>query len=203
MDECEFTRVPGHLHAPIENGDRRRSPEIKGKMRSWPASSASMPRFSKRFRTSRPGVRFANQAKFHPRKYLAKLIETIPAKAPMSLKKRRRMNSMPKSAALRRTGTGLLRPRRDYNEQSAGRTRQRDIRRLCFKPSSRFTAVTFWARAFRAALCRSRFSGTRKTRMYYLRVDRHEDFDYVIFGGEDHKTGQVLKARTIVSIASS
>ena len=25
----------------------------------------------------------------------------------------------------------------------------------------------------------------------YMRVDRHEDFDYVIFGGEDHKTGQV------------
>src|SRR5512133_2662338 len=25
----------------------------------------------------------------------------------------------------------------------------------------------------------------------YMRIDRHEDFDYVIFGGEDHKTGQV------------
>ena len=25
----------------------------------------------------------------------------------------------------------------------------------------------------------------------YMRVDRHEDSDYVIFGGEDHKTGQV------------
>ena len=24
----------------------------------------------------------------------------------------------------------------------------------------------------------------------YLRVDRHRDFDYVVYGGEDHKTGQ-------------
>src|SRR5258705_7542645 len=27
----------------------------------------------------------------------------------------------------------------------------------------------------------------------YLRIDRHRDFDYVIYGGEDHKTGQKRK----------
>src|SRR4029078_2665516 len=26
---------------------------------------------------------------------------------------------------------------------------------------------------------------------HYLRIDPHRDFDYAIFGGEDHKTGQV------------
>jgi Rieske Fe-S protein len=30
----------------------------------------------------------------------------------------------------------------------------------------------------------------------YLRVDRHDDSDYAIFGGEDHKTGQVRNTET-------
>ena len=29
----------------------------------------------------------------------------------------------------------------------------------------------------------------------YLRVDRHRDFDYIIYGGEDHKTGQKRKTQ--------
>jgi hypothetical protein len=29
----------------------------------------------------------------------------------------------------------------------------------------------------------------------YLRVDRHGDFDYIVFGGEDHKTGQKRKTQ--------
>ena len=29
----------------------------------------------------------------------------------------------------------------------------------------------------------------------YLRVDRHRGFDYVIYGGEDHKTGQKRKTQ--------
>ena len=29
----------------------------------------------------------------------------------------------------------------------------------------------------------------------YLRIDRHRDFDYVVYGGEDHKTGQKKKTQ--------
>jgi len=31
---------------------------------------------------------------------------------------------------------------------------------------------------------------------YYLRIDRHEDHDYAIFGGVDHKTGQQMDTKT-------
>ena len=36
----------------------------------------------------------------------------------------------------------------------------------------------------------------------YLRVDRHRGFDYVVYGGEDHKTGQKKRdAKGLCSIA--
>ena len=38
---------------------------------------------------------------------------------------------------------------------------------------------------------------------HYLRVDRHRDYDYVIFGGEDHKTGQVEDTDRVLPAGSS
>ncbi len=37
----------------------------------------------------------------------------------------------------------------------------------------------------------------------YLRVDRRHDHDFVIFGGEDHKTGQVEDTSASASTGSS
>jgi len=38
---------------------------------------------------------------------------------------------------------------------------------------------------------------------YYLRIDRGDSFDYAIFGGEDHKTGQVSQTERIFEKLSS
>ena len=38
--------------------------------------------------------------------------------------------------------------------------------------------------------CPTRSGGIRVIRTSYLRVEPHRDYDVVIFGGEDHKTGQ-------------
>jgi Rieske Fe-S protein len=55
---------------------------------------------------------------------------------------------------------------------------------------SLYSTYVFGARVPGGALPIAMFFDT-KDPYDYMRVDRHEDFDYVIFGGEDHKTGQV------------
>src|SRR4029077_18991051 len=76
--DCEFTRLPAYLHVPLEGAKSGETAKLKEdaslaqKMGFDAAYLNSIPHFSV------PGIRFANQAKFHPRKYLGGLIETIP-----------------------------------------------------------------------------------------------------------------------------
>src|SRR5215218_10131875 len=76
--DCEFTRVPGFLHAP-----RGESTDKERKNLERDAELASELGFDARFLevvpvVKVPGILFANQAKFHPLKYLAGLLETLP-----------------------------------------------------------------------------------------------------------------------------
>jgi len=76
--ECEFSRVPAFLHAPVfgERGDLDDA-ELKGE-----ADLARELGFDADFVQTVPlfgvpGVRYSNQAEFHPLKYLGRLVETI------------------------------------------------------------------------------------------------------------------------------
>ena len=75
--ECDLARVPGYYHAAIsgqtdERADLQRQAEIANEL-GFPAEyQESVPLFG------RPGVRFPNQAVFHPLKYLAGLLQSIP-----------------------------------------------------------------------------------------------------------------------------
>src|SRR5205085_4561940 len=75
--ECEFTRVPGYLHAPVKGGvrDERESLREDASLANELGFDATCLECVPKMQT--PGVRFANQAKFHPHKYLAKLAELI------------------------------------------------------------------------------------------------------------------------------
>jgi glycine/D-amino acid oxidase-like deaminating enzyme len=78
--ECEFTRVPGYLHAPVNGGtkDERESFREDAALANELGFDATYLGIVPKMQT--PGVRFANQAKFHPRKYLAALAAAIPGK---------------------------------------------------------------------------------------------------------------------------
>src|SRR5437588_5410187 len=93
--DCEFDWIPGYLHAPIkQNAPPHPSPlPLGGEGESRPAKKeiellrrdaklANEFGFSASFLEEvpfvhRPGVKFANQAKFHPRKYLTGLLKAI------------------------------------------------------------------------------------------------------------------------------
>src|SRR5204862_5820587 len=54
---------------------------------------------------------------------------------------------------------------------------------------SLYTSYAFGARVPSSTVPEALFWDTREP-YDYLRVDRHAGFDYIVYGGEDHKTGQ-------------
>src|ERR1041385_1295753 len=76
--DCKFARAPGYLHVPIDCDSEDDNQELKKV-----ACLAQQFGFEATFLESIPhfgvaGIRFADQARFHPRKYLAHLIKMIP-----------------------------------------------------------------------------------------------------------------------------
>src|SRR5882757_5464623 len=76
--DCEFTRVPAYLHVRVDGSSKKEASSLKkeadvaAKLGFDAAYLDSAPYFNL------PAVRFANQAKFHPRKYLRSLVAEIP-----------------------------------------------------------------------------------------------------------------------------
>ena len=188
--DAEFDWVDGYLHAPVDDDTNGSGEPLK-----QDATLARELGFDAEYVESaplvdRPGVRFANQARIHPRKYLAALAETIVS-----------------------TG-GRIHEHSEAEEFEAdprrvkvnGRTvTAEDIVIATHNPlvglggvagatlfQTKLALYTSYVVAGRVA------TGTIPDALWwdtgdpydYLRVEPHRDYDVVIFGGEDHKTGQ-------------
>ena len=189
--DCEFTRLPAYLHVPLDrkmSGETTNLKEDFDLARNMGFDAAfveSIPHFGV------PGVRFANQAKFHPRKYLGGLIETVAGDGSHVFEKtaasefdaeKRRVKANGHWISFDRVVMATNNPLVGFSSMTAATLFQTKL--------SLYSSYVFGARVPRSALPIAMFFDT-KDPYDYMRVDRHQDFDYVIFGGEDHKTGQV------------
>ena len=156
-----------------------------------------MPHFCRRARRGRPGVRFDDQARFHPRKYLAGLARVITARGgriyehstaeefcedPLSV--RTKGGTITCDDIVLATHTPLMGSpvprRRDVVSNQA-----RVVYELCRRRP----------RAKRGAVPDALFWDTADP-YHYLRLEPHRDYDLVFFGGADHKTGQAGDTRS-------
>jgi Rieske Fe-S protein len=138
----------------------------------------------------RPGLEFADQAKFHPRKYVTALLRAIPG-----------------------DGCDVFEATNvDEVEDEPLTVRANDYRVRCsYVIIATHVPIMGKAGALSATLLQTKLYPYSTYAIgapaapglvthaifwdtgdpyYYLRVDRHDDFDYLIYGGEDHKTGQ-------------
>lgn len=140
-----------------------------------------------------PGVRFDNQAKFHPRKYLVALLRLLSAGKGCQIFESTEIEEIEGTPITATTTEG----HRIHCEHALiathvplqGKTGLVSATLLQSKlaPYSTYVVAGWVPR------------GTVPEALYwdtgdpydYLRVDRRHDHDFVIFGGEDHKTGQV------------
>jgi glycine/D-amino acid oxidase-like deaminating enzyme len=188
--DCEFARVPGYLHAPIDcdskddNQDLKKVACLAQQFGFDAAFLESIPHFGV------PGIRFADQARFHPRKYLARLIEMIPGDRSHVFErtaagkfdgKRRRVKANGHWITFDRVAVLTNNPLVGFASVTAATLFQTKL--------SLYSSYVLGARIPRGALPVALFWDT-KNPYDYLRVDPRTGFDYAIFGGEDQKTGQ-------------
>jgi glycine/D-amino acid oxidase-like deaminating enzyme/nitrite reductase/ring-hydroxylating ferredoxin subunit len=184
---CGFQVVPGYLHAPLDE-------RVDGTLREE-ADTARELGFDAEYvdrvpYVNRAGVRFDRQAKFHPRKYLARLLEALPGDgshvfedteaeevADEPLRVKAGQHTVSCEYVVIATHTPLA-GKSTFLSASLLQTKLTPYTSYAIGgkvPSARLPEAMFWDTA---------------DPYHYLRVDRHQGFDYAILGGEDHKTGQ-------------
>jgi glycine/D-amino acid oxidase-like deaminating enzyme/nitrite reductase/ring-hydroxylating ferredoxin subunit len=193
--DCEFTRVPGYLHIQVDTSSPKESSSLKEE-----ADLATKLGFDATYLTSvpyfnLPGLRFANQAKFHPRKYLRSLIMKVPGHGSHVFEKSAATDFDPVKHRVKANGSwiGFDRLILATNNPLVGLATIAGATLLQTKLSL-YTSYALGARIQSETIPEALFWDTREP-YDYLRVDRHRDFEYVIYGGEDHKTGQKNKTQ--------
>ena len=188
--ECEFKRVPAFLHLPTDGFSKTEASSLKKeadlatKLRFDAAYLSGIPYFNL------PGVRFANQAKFHPRKYLRSLVEKIPGNGSHVFEKSAATEFDAKNRRVKVNGYWISFDRvvMATNNPLVGLAGMTSATLLQTKLSL-YTSYALGARVPSDTLPEALFWDTREP-YDYMRVDRHHGFDYIVYGGEDHKTGQ-------------
>jgi len=188
--ECEYATVPGYLHAPWKEIPKGEIERLRAD-----AELAAELGFDARYVESvpiakRPGIRFANQAKFHPLRYLAGLLPGIAGQGshvfedsevtefenePLAVKANEctiRCNYIVVATHVPLMG----------NKGMLGAT-------LFQTKLASYSSYAVGAKLPKGTAAAAIFSDTSDP-YYYLRIDRRPRHDYAILGGEDHKTGQ-------------
>lgn len=195
--DCDFKWVPGYLHASLEDtGDQERSSLEKD------AQLAQELGFQAEFLESvpyanRPGVRFQHQAKFHPRKYLAALLKDLPGQGSYVFENSDAscVEGEPLSVQV-----GKHKIKCQYLIIA---THNPIMGKMGFVSATLFqtklalyTSYVIGATLPPNSVPDALYWDTTEP-YYYLRVERHPSEDYLIFGGEDCKTGQEQDPRAV------
>jgi glycine/D-amino acid oxidase-like deaminating enzyme/nitrite reductase/ring-hydroxylating ferredoxin subunit len=188
--ECEFTRVPAYVHVCVDGFSQKEISRLKKE-----ASTAAKLGFDAGYLESvpyfnLPGVQYPNQAKFHPRKYLRFLVLKVPGNGSHVFEKSTatEFDAKKRRVKVNRNWISFDRVVMATNNPLVGLATTTAATLLQTKLSL-YTSYALGARVPTRTVPEALFWDTRDP-YDYLRVDRHHGFDYLIYGGEDHKTGQ-------------
>jgi glycine/D-amino acid oxidase-like deaminating enzyme/nitrite reductase/ring-hydroxylating ferredoxin subunit len=188
---CEFVRVPGFLHAP-------RDAKVTHAATSELAEDARLARemgFDAEYLgycplVERPGVRFANQAKFHPLKYLGGLLEAIPGGGSHVFEQTEVTEFSDKHHGVKAGDHWVHCNYRVIATHVPLLGEKNVVSGLLFQTKiSSYSTYAVGARIPAGQYPEASFWDTKEP-YDYLRIDHKLREDYAILGGEDHKTGQ-------------
>ena len=195
QSDCGFTRVPSYVHLSVDDSSQKEASSLKKE-----ADLAAKLGFDAVYLSSAPyfklpAVRFANQAKFHPRKYLRSLVEKIPGNGSHVFEKSAasEFDAKKRRVKVNRNWISFDRVVMATNNPLVGLASVTSATLLQTKLSL-YTSYALGARVPLNTVPEALFWDTRDP-YDYLRIDRNRGFDYLIYGGEDHKTGQKKKTQ--------
>ncbi|HXT10678.1 MAG TPA: FAD-dependent oxidoreductase [Candidatus Angelobacter sp.] len=189
-NRAEFKWVPGYLHARWDKSDKKDVASLEKDAALAQELGFDAEFVDKAPFVDRPGVRFAHQAKFHPYKYLAPMLKQISGGGSYVFENTEmtEVQSDPLTVHV-----GKLEIRCGYlmiatHTPLLGKTPL--LKGTMFQTKlALYTSYVLGAKLPPGSVPEALFWDTTDP-YYYLRVDRHRDHDYVIFGGDDCKTGQ-------------
>ncbi len=188
--DCEFARVPGFVHASWRDAAKDETDQLRegAKLAAELGFDASF--VDEVPLARRPGIRFATQAKFHPVKYLTTLLKRIPGEGSFVFENSEAEEFLDNEMAVKVNGHTV---RGDYlvlgtHVPLMGKAGMISSTLLQTKLAP-YTTYAIGAQVAKGTVPQALFWDTSDP-YYYLRVDPRPRFDYLIFGGEDHKTGQ-------------
>jgi glycine/D-amino acid oxidase-like deaminating enzyme/nitrite reductase/ring-hydroxylating ferredoxin subunit len=187
---CDFEWVPGYLHAPLGA-----KPAEQTSMFREEASLAAELGFDAEFVedvpcVGGPGVRFSDQARIHPRKYLAGIARAIAGRGGLIFEHTSADEFSDRPLSIKANGHSIT---ADYivlatHTPLMGNTGL--VRATLFQTKlALYTSYVLAGRVATDSIPDALFWDTADP-YHYLRLERHRGYDVVIFGGEDHKTGQ-------------
>jgi glycine/D-amino acid oxidase-like deaminating enzyme/nitrite reductase/ring-hydroxylating ferredoxin subunit len=186
--DCGFKWGPGYLHARSANEDVRmlkREAEVAHSLGINADFQASIPLFNV------PGVHFPRQALFNPLTYLAGLLRTLPGRGSYVFEETD-AHEIEKSPRRLRTRGGRI----NFNHLVLATHNPLSgitglIRATLFQTKlSLYTSYAVGAQLPAGQLPAGAYWDTGDP-YHYLRVENTGNHAYAIYGGEDHKTGQV------------
>ncbi|HEY8994918.1 MAG TPA: FAD-dependent oxidoreductase [Lacunisphaera sp.] len=186
---CGFRWVPGYLHAPLaDKADMMSELDLEiaaARELAIPVSQVEDVPFG-----HRPGLKFPQQALFHPRQYLAGLLKRVPGGG-CHVYEGTEVTEVTEQPLAVKAGNHTIQC--DYvvlatHNPLAGHTRL--IKALLFQTKlALYTSYALAAKIPSGRLPEALFWDMGDP-YYYLRIERAAGHDIAIFGGEDHKTGQ-------------
>jgi glycine/D-amino acid oxidase-like deaminating enzyme/nitrite reductase/ring-hydroxylating ferredoxin subunit len=187
--DCDFAWVPGYLHPPLgENGHNAAAFEKEAALAGalgFDAEYVDAVPF-----VGGPGVRFIDQARFHPRKYLAALARAITDRGGLILERCAAEEFSDRPVSVKANGhtitsRSIVIATHNPLVGNAGM-----LGATLFQTKlALYTTYVVAGRVEQGRVPDAMFWDTQDP-YHYLRIEPHRGYDYVIFGGEDHKTGQ-------------
>src|ERR1035437_6110202 len=195
--EVSFKRVPGYLFESLRaaRGSEREALREEAKVAAelgFPARFVeAVPLFG------RPGMQVANQAVFHPLKYLRGLLEKIDGAGSFLFWHSEGTEFGEKPLAVKANGRVVKCKRIVIATHVPLMGNNGLVSATLFQTKlAPYSSYVVGAKVKKGAVPEASFWDTTEP-YYYLRIDPQRDFDYLIFGGEDHKTGQVTETGAI------
>ena len=184
--DCEWTWVPGYKFAaaPGDTASLREEATLAAALGFEAAFVDEVPLFGV------PGVEYGGQAKFHPRKYLAALAKLIDGGGSHVFEHTESEEITSEPLTVKAGGHTLTCDRLVIATHTPlmGAASLPGALALQTKLYL-YTSYAVGGRLPPGAAHEACYWDTADP-YHYLRVDSHRGFDYAIFGGEDHKTGQ-------------
>jgi len=195
--DCEFKWVPGYLHGRLGVEDAKDRESLKEDARLARKLGFEAEFMREVPYAKRPGVMFAHQAKFHPLKYLRALLKEIPGNGSYVFEHSDASEVQDEPLAVK---VGRRKLRCKYvmiatHTPLVGKTSMTKATLFQTKLAL-YTSYVLGAEVPSGTAPEALFWDTTDP-YYYLRVEKRDGFDYLIFGGEDVKTGQEKKAELV------